>query len=73
VTNEAKRNEDTVEPLVRVSIGDCSCWILRVASFVYLHVLAWRVLLRGPQDVTHRATFTANNAVSLSRPAAGRE
>ena len=45
----------------RVTIGDCSCWLLRVASFVYLHILAWRVLMRGPQDVTDKATIQQDN------------
>ena len=45
----------------RVTIGDCSCWMLRVASFVYLHVLAWRVLIRGPQDVTVKTTIHQDN------------
>ena len=47
---------ETTDPC-RVTIGDCSSWMLRVASFVYLHILAWRVLLRGPQDVTDKTTI----------------
>jgi len=48
------------EPLLdcRVTIGDCSNRLRRVISFLYLHVLAWRLLLRGRQDVTHLTTVT---------------
>jgi hypothetical protein len=32
----------------------------RAVGFVFLHILAWRVLLRGPQDVTYWTTLTTD-------------
>jgi len=42
---------------VRVTLGDCSTWANRIASWLYLSLLAWVILFCGEQDVTSKTTI----------------
>ena len=48
-----------------VTVGR-NAMLYRIATFVYLHWVAWRVLFLGTQDISHRCSLSAsNNAVRV--------
>ena len=47
----------------RLMLGDCSSLRSRIASFLGLSLMAWRVLFRGPQDLTRRTEITMNGRI----------
>jgi len=40
---------------ISVKVGG-GCWVERIATFIWLHILAWRVLFGGEQNITKRCS-----------------
>jgi hypothetical protein len=59
---------------VKVTIGDCSTWVNRIASWLVFSLLAWWILFFGEQDVTGLASVkTRKSNARLDRPEGAKE
>jgi hypothetical protein len=58
-TGQAVQSGDLLDTVVTIK-GESALY--RVASFLYLHWLAWHVLCLGTQDISHRCLFRVSNA-----------